>query len=129
MVGSAHCWRYIQVRPVAAGRSITPYSSWQIHRHKVKMKRFESNLHGNRLLLCPEVDQCLAKVAGLEERHFPSSSARDGATCISSIIQTGQGQRGPWAPASASMILLLMYFTLVSLLTPSVAQQSWIESG
>lgn len=49
-----------------------------IHRPKDKMKSFKSNLQDNGLLLCPEVNQCCAEVGRPEERHFPSSSPRDG---------------------------------------------------
>lgn len=58
------------------------------------MKSFESNLQDNRLPLHPEVDQCRTGPATPEERHFPSSSARDGATCVltSPIMETSAGR-------------------------------------
>lgn len=84
----------IQVKPVAAGHTISPSSAWPIHGHKDKTKSFESNLQDNRLLLRPEVNQCCAEVGRPKERHFPSSSARDGATfnLTSFIIKTSTRQ-------------------------------------
>lgn len=82
VVGWSWCPRRIQVRLPAPGHSVSNYSAWQIHRQDVKMKSFESNLQDNGLLHRPEVDQWRAGPGRPErERHFPSSSARDGATC------------------------------------------------
>lgn len=108
VVGWGRCPRCIQVRLVAAGRSISPYSAWQIHRHKVKMKSFESNLQDNRLLLYPEVDQCWAGSDRPEERDIFLLHLLEGGhlRLTSSITETRAGQRSPRASISASMILL-----------------------
>lgn len=103
----------IQVRLVAVRQSISPYSGWPIHRHNDKMKSFESNLQDNRLLLCPEVDQWINVGPGrLGERHFPSSSPKDGATC-SSIMETSTVQCSPRASISVSDKSVLHPFSLL----------------
>lgn len=87
--GSSSCC--IQVQPVAAGGSISAANVWQIHSHKVKMKSCGGNLHGNSLLLCPDLDQCPDAMAGTEKRHFTSSSGRWSHVHPHVIHYCGQG--------------------------------------
>lgn len=71
---------------------------WQTHRHKVKMKSFESNLQGNRLLLLSRGRSMRSHSGqGQKRETLSSSAARDGGHLhlTSSIIETSAGQRGP----------------------------------
>lgn len=85
VVGWGRCPRCIQDRLVAAGHSISPYSAWQIHRHSVKMKSFESNLQDNRLPLYPEMDQCWTRQARRKTFSF-FICWRWGHLCLTSSI-------------------------------------------
>lgn len=98
MVGWSRCPHNTWVRPVAASHSISPPGAWQTHRRKVKMKSFESNLQGNRLLLLSRGRSMRGHTGQGQERKtfsFFSGQRWGHLHLTSSIIETSAGQRGP----------------------------------
>lgn len=98
MVGWSRCPHNTWVRPVAASHSISPPGAWQTHRHKVKMKSFEGNLQGNRLLLLSRGRSMRGHTGQGQERKtfsFFGGQRWGHLHLTSSIIETSAGQRGP----------------------------------